>query len=148
MKTLDDVCRQIDSDLKQLATEIVALEADMASFEEHAARYPVEQVGLRLQRVRLRIYVEVLERYEKHGNQGSICIMTAHNGVIGVAWHTEEPILTDADKSWTAPVTTLPAEQFSAFTKQLLQQLSDGDWEPAVSWLNANAIWLTTGERL
>ncbi len=128
--------------------EIAALEADLISFEERAASYPVEQVGLRLQLVCLWIVGRVLEQYEKHGNQGSVCIMTAHKGVISVEWFKEEPILTGARKSWTAPVTTLPEEQFFAFIKQLLQQLHSGDWEFVMRWLNANAIRLTTGEHL
>jgi hypothetical protein len=147
MKALDDVCLRIAKDLKQMETEIVALKADLASFEKWAARYPIEQVGIRLLSVHLRIGIKVLELLIEHNNQGSVCIMTA-NGMIGVEWFEQEPTVDNASKLWTRKVTTLTAEQFFAFTKHLLKELHDGNWEPAVKWLNTKAVCLDTGEYL
>jgi len=147
MKALDDVCLQIAGDLKQLETEIAALEADLESFEEYAARYPIEQVEVRLLSVHQRIIIKVAELLIEHNNQGSVCIITV-NGMIGVAWFEQEPIVDDVSKLWTKPVTTLPEGQFVAFIEQLLQELHDGNWEPAVKWLNTKAIWLNTEEHL
>lgn len=148
MKALDTVCQHIGTDLEQLAKDIAALAADLASFEAYTALYPATWIGLRLQAVHLQIGIEVLEKYLEHGNLGSVCIMTAHDGKIAAVWFKEEPELTDAKKSWTAPVTTLPPAQFFTFIEQLQQRLHDGDWEPAVNWLKANAIWVATGDIL
>jgi hypothetical protein len=147
MKALDAVCLRIAGDLKQLETEIAALEADLESFEKCAARYPFERVELRLLAIYLRIKIKVAELLIEHNNQGSICIMTV-NKMIGVAWFEQEPIVNDASKLWTKPVTTLPEGQFFAFIKHLLQELYDGNWEPAVKWLNTKAVWLNPGEHL
>lgn len=147
MKSFGDVCLQIAGDLKQLETEIAVIEADLDSFDKYAAHYPIEQVELRLLSVHLRIKIKVVELLIEHNNQGSVCIITA-NEMISVVWFVEEPIVDDVSKLWTKPPTTLPEGQFFAFIKQLLQELHEGNWEPAVKWLNTKAVWLNTEEHL
>jgi hypothetical protein len=147
MKALNDIYLKIMDDLKQVETEIAALEADLKSFERYAARYPIEQVEFRLLSILVQIMIKVVELLIEHNNQGSVCIMTV-NEMISVVWFEQEPIVDDVSKLWTKPVTTLPAGQFFAFIKQLLQELHDGNWEPVVKWLNTKAVWINTGEHL
>ena len=140
MKTLEDVCRRLIAGLEQTGKAVETARAELARFEKEAALWPVRWMALRLQVVSLRVAAEAAQLLLNRDGRGIVCIMTAHDGKIFVTWQEDESSLIEANKSWEAPVTKLTQEQFSAFMKQLLQRLHDGDWEPAVRWLQAHGI--------
>jgi hypothetical protein len=148
MKILGDICQKLTTDLEQIAMDIEALTGDLASFEEYTSEYPAMWIALRLQAVHVEIGIEVLERYLQHHGQGSVCVMSSHQGTIAVVWFKEKMEPSAAGKSWTNAVTTLPPAEFFTFIDQLQQRLHKGDWEPVVNWLKTNAIRVVTGDLL
>jgi hypothetical protein len=105
-------------------------------------------ITLRLQEVHTQTGAEVLESYIQHDNQGSVYIMSSHQGTIYVVWRKEKLEPSAASKSWTNAVTTVPPAEFFTFLDQLQQRLHKGDWEPVVNWLKTNAIRVVTGDLL
>ena len=140
MKTLGDVCRRLIAGLEQRGEAVETARADLARFEKEAVLWPVRWIELRLQRVRLGVLVEAVQQSLHHDGKGIVSIVTRHDGHIFVTWEEDESSLTEAIKSWEAPWTQLAEEEFFAFMDELLEQLHDGDWEPAVRWLQAHGI--------
>ncbi len=138
MKTLADVCSSLTAGLEQAGKATEAMTTELRRFEEAAAYQSLTWIELRLQILSAMVDAEATQQLLDHGGKGVPCIMSEHDGRLFVAWHEDEPILTEANTSWQARITTLPQAQFLAFMKQLLQQLQGGDWEPAVKWLQAH----------
>jgi len=138
VKTLEDVCRRLIAGLEQTGKTVETARAELARFEKDAVLWPVRWIERRLQIVSLRVAIEATQQSLDHHGKGIVCIVTAHDGKIFVTWEEDESSLIEANKSWEAPVTKLLQKQFFAFMDELLQQLHDGDWEPAVRWLQAH----------
>ena len=138
MKTLAEVCRDLTASLEQAGKAVEATVVELARFEKDAASWPVTWITLSLQLVSSQVAAEAAQLSQKHNGTGSVCITTWHDGNISVAWLLDESLLPDYEKAWEATVTRLPLGQFLTFMEQLLQQLHDGDWEPAVRWLQAH----------
>ena len=146
MKILGDICQNLTADLEQIAMGVEALKGDLSSFEKYTSEYPAMWIALRLQAINVEVGIEVLERYLQHPAQGSVCVMSSHQGNITVVWFKEKMEPSAASKSWTNAVTTVPPAEFFTFLDQLQQQLHQGDWEPVVNWLKTNAIRVVTGD--
>ena len=142
MKTLADVCRSLCAVLEQAGEAVEAISAELKLFEKQAAYWPATWIALTLQLVGLRVALEAAQQSLNHDGKGVVCIRTVHDGRLFVDWIEDDSVLTEERRSWQAKVTSLPEEQFSAFLKQLLGQLHQGDWKPAVGWLQAHGKWV------
>jgi hypothetical protein len=148
VKTLEDVCREIENNLKEVAGEIAALEANLAFFEERAARWPGEQVALRLQTIASAIAGETARLLNEHDGRGFVGVWTGKTGTASVVWQANREVLADKEYYRARGETMLFAFEMRDQIKALVTGLADGGWVPAVAWLNAHTIYSEKGERL
>ena len=142
MRTLADVCQCIIADLLQAGKVIEATAEELKCFEEEAACRPVAWIEHRLKAVGSQVAAEAAQQILCHDGKGIAYIITGHDGRLFVTWIKNDSVLIEARRSWQAELTSIPEEQFSAYLKQLLQQLHQGDFEPAVKWLQAHGAWV------
>jgi len=135
MKVLNDTCQQVATRLKQLERNIKALQTDLDFFEERAARWLVEQVDLRLQSVGSQLAAVADKVSREHGGGGVVCIVTEHDGSLLVTWDEKRVMFPVGEGAWKFPRTTLPAKWCLDYIGELRRRLYEGEWEPAVSWL-------------
>ena len=131
MKLLADVCQQISSSLKQIEASVAVTESDLASFEKHTASWPRGQIKERLLRVSTMIKEEASRLLAEHGGVGIVSIWM-ENGIGLIGWRESKNHLVEKDGL---------VEEVLLLIEDMVNKLEDGNWIPAVTWLNNHSIY-------
>lgn len=140
MKRLADVCRQITTDLEHLVVEIEALQADLTSFEERAARWPIEQVAQRLRARADGIKEEASRLLSEHGGQGCIVISIGDNGIGFIRWVENREIMADKEHFRARGMAVFFVKEILDLIEYLTMELGRGNWDEAVTFLKNHTI--------
>ena len=146
MKILSDTCTQIGGVLKQREEEIKMLEADLTFFEEHADRWPEEQILSRLLAFAEAIAEESSRLLAEHGGQGCIWVSTGNSGMGSIKWEEDKEVLADREYFKAKGMNVLFPDEMVATIKQLVMELAKGNWVLVVTWLNTHRIYPEKGE--
>ena len=125
---------------------LTVLKADLAFFEEHATRWPGEQVALRLVALADAISKEACRLLAEHG-RGCVAVLTGETGIGFIRWEAEREILADKEYYRARGTTVFFVDEMLGQIKDLVMELANGNWVPAVTWLNNHAIYSEKGER-
>lgn len=147
MKTLSDTCLQIEGALKKREEEIKALEEGLVSFEEHASRWPVDQILSRLLALAEAIAKETSRLQAEHSGKGCVWISLRNTGIGIIKWEEDKEVLADREYFKAKGMNVLFPDEMVATIKQLAIELAKGNWVLVVTWLNTHRIYPEKGGR-
>lgn len=145
MKTLSDTCLQIEGALKKREEEIKALEEGLVSFEEHASRWPVDQILSRLLALAEAIAKETSRLQAEHSGKGCVWISLRNTGIGIIKWEGNEALLADREYFKARGTTVLFPDEMLEIIKLLVMEMEKGSWVLVVTWLNNHWIYSEKG---